>query len=84
MIDPDQLLHHREHRQRHLGMRGKTSYVDPVKVYEELEFARRLFRRGGFPTIDMTDKPIETSADEVVTVITRRLKTDPVEDLVKS
>lgn len=76
MIEPDQLLHHREHRQRHLGTHGKASYVNPAKVYEELDFARQLFRRGGFAVIDMTDKPIETSADEVVAVVTRRLKTE--------
>lgn len=77
-IDPDQLLHHRQHRQRHLGVQGMSTYVDPLKLYEELESARKLFRRSGFAVVDVTDKPIETSADEVLAVVSRRLRTEPM------
>jgi regulator of PEP synthase PpsR (kinase-PPPase family) len=73
-IDPSQLLLHRQHRQRSLGVSGSSSYTDPVKIYEDLEEARRIFRRGGFPAIDITDKPIETCADEIIATINRRLK----------
>lgn len=75
-IDPDQLLHHRQHRQRHLGAHGRPNYVDPLKLYEELEYARKIFRRGGFAKVDVTDKPIETSADEVIATVRRRLKSE--------
>ncbi|MCB0193031.1 MAG: kinase/pyrophosphorylase [Anaerolineae bacterium] len=76
MIDPDQLLHHRQYRQRQLGVHGRSNYVDPVKLFEELEYARKVYRRGGFATVDVTDKPIETTADEVVATVTRRLKSE--------
>lgn len=75
-IDPDQLLHHRQHRQRHLGAHGRPNYVNPLKLYDELEYARKFFRRSGFAIVDVTDKPIETSADEVVATVLRRLKSE--------
>lgn len=73
-VDPAQLLTHRQHRQRQLGAGGRTDYTDPVKLYEEVEVARKLFRRAGFRELDVTDKPIETIADEIITIITRQLK----------
>ncbi|MCB0168043.1 MAG: kinase/pyrophosphorylase [Anaerolineae bacterium] len=75
-IDPDQLLHHRQHRQRQLGVQGRSQYVEPLKLYEELEYARNIYRRGGFATVDVTNKPIETTADEVVAAVLRRLKSE--------
>ena len=73
-IEAGQLLAHRQQRQRGLGAPGPTAYTDPTSIYEEVEAARRVFRKGGFSTINITDKPIETSADDIITLITRRLK----------
>ncbi len=75
-IEPGQLLSHRQQRQRHLGAPGPTAYTDPVAIYEEMEAARQVFKQGGFSTIDVTDKPIEASADEIITLITRRFGTE--------
>ena len=72
-IEPGQLLVHREQRQRRLGAPGPSAYTDPAAIYEEAEAARQVFQRGGFSVIDVTDKPIETSADEVIELITHRL-----------
>jgi regulator of PEP synthase PpsR (kinase-PPPase family) len=33
--------------------------------------ARRVFRRGGFAVVNVTNKPIEESADEIIALITR-------------
>jgi regulator of PEP synthase PpsR (kinase-PPPase family) len=71
-IEPGQLLGHRQQRQRHLGAPGPSAYTDPVAIYEEMEMARQVFKHGGFSTIDVTDKPIEASADEIIALITRR------------
>ncbi|GAB4447106.1 MAG: pyruvate, water dikinase regulatory protein [Anaerolineae bacterium] len=76
-VDPGQLLTHRQHRQRQLGVGGRSDYTDPAKLYEEVEAARRLFRRGGFRVLNVTDKPIETIADEVIAIITRQLRESP-------
>jgi hypothetical protein len=71
-IDPTHLISHREQRQRRLGTHGKSAYTDPLAVYEELEAAETLFKRGNFSTIDVTAKPLETTADEIIQLLTRR------------
>lgn len=73
-IDPGQLVAHRERRQRRLGVSGGTAYTDPTEIFEELETMRKLYQRSGFAIVDITDKPIEESADEVIAQVTRRLK----------
>ena len=65
---------HRQQRQRRLGTPGESAYTDPFKLYEEVEATRRLYRKNGFVVVDVTDKPIEESADEIIALITRRLK----------
>lgn len=72
-IDPAELLAHRQYRQSSLGVGGQSDYDDPVKLYEEVEVAQQVFRRGGFKVIDVTNKPIETSAAQVITAVTRQL-----------
>jgi len=74
-IDPSELVGHREHRQRLLGVSaGKPDYTNPVKVYEELESIDKILRRAGIASIDVTGKPIETCADEVIRLVRRNLK----------
>ncbi|MEJ2747093.1 MAG: kinase/pyrophosphorylase [Anaerolineae bacterium] len=76
-IDPAELLAHRRYRQTSLGISGQSDYDDPVKLYEEVTAAQQIFRRGGFKVIDVTNKPIETSAAQVVTAVTRQLGITP-------
>jgi regulator of PEP synthase PpsR (kinase-PPPase family) len=71
-MDPAQLLFHRRQRQLRLHAPGLQAYTDPAVIEEELAEARRVFRQGGFTTLDVTDKPIEVSADQVIELITRR------------
>jgi hypothetical protein len=75
LIEPGQLIDHRRQRQRRLGVMGESAYTDPVKLYEEVEETRQYYRRNGFGLVDITDKPIEESADEVIALVTRRLQT---------
>jgi regulator of PEP synthase PpsR (kinase-PPPase family) len=75
VIDPGQLLSHRRRRQRYLGVPGPSPYVDPAGIAKDLGVARLLFRQGGFSVIDMTDKSIEDSANEVIGLIKRRIPT---------
>jgi regulator of PEP synthase PpsR (kinase-PPPase family) len=71
-MEPGQLLFYRQQRQRRLGTRPLGAYADPSKIHEEIEYARAICRRSGFTVIDVTDKPIEASADEIADLITRR------------
>jgi regulator of PEP synthase PpsR (kinase-PPPase family) len=68
-IQADQLLIHRQHRQRRLGVHGPSPYSDPLAIQEEISFFNSLIRRHGITTIDVTYKPIETSADEIMRII---------------
>jgi hypothetical protein len=74
-VEPGQLLFHRQKRQRRLGAPGPAAYTDPARIYEEVEAAQQVFKRGGFSVIDVTDKPVEISAEEVIELITRRFQT---------
>ncbi len=76
MIDPLQLQAHRRQRSRRMGAPGLEDYTDLTSIYEELEAARRLCRQHGFSIIDVTDQPIETSANEIVELITHRFGKD--------
>lgn len=69
LIDPGQLVMHREARQSRLGVRGPSAYTDPQAVYEEIEAVRQLYNRNGFLKLDVTDKPIESCADEIIRLV---------------
>jgi regulator of PEP synthase PpsR (kinase-PPPase family) len=70
-VDPERLLSFRRRRQRDLGHAASTSYSDPREIYEDLEHALEIFRKGRFAFIDITNKPIEESASEVVALVSR-------------
>ena len=71
-LETERLVAYRRQRQPHLGASASTIYSDPREILSDLEFARRVFRRGRFGVVDVTSKPIEESANEVVALIARR------------
>lgn len=70
-IEAGQLLLHRRQRQRHLGAPGLTDYTNPERVADELDYAYKIYQRLGCKVLDVTDKPIESSADEVIRIVSR-------------
>ncbi len=71
-IQPQQLLLHRRHRQRRMGI-PEGLYTDRQAVVEEVRAANHLFYSKGYAVIDITDKPVETSSVEVIAVVSQRL-----------
>lgn len=71
-IEPQQLLLHRRHRQRHLGI-PQGAYAGREEVVEEIRAANHLYHAKGYVVVDITDKPVETSSEEVIAAVTRRL-----------
>jgi regulator of PEP synthase PpsR (kinase-PPPase family) len=65
-VEPDQLLQYRRRRQQQLGAPGPSIYADPNAIYEEVEEALTVFRKGRFKIVDMTEKTIEQGADEII------------------
>jgi regulator of PEP synthase PpsR (kinase-PPPase family) len=72
-IKPDRLLSLRQQRFSQIAVMSNTDYLNLGRIIEELAFARRLFKQRGIPVIDVTDKPIESSADHVIRLITRKI-----------
>ena len=73
-IDPGELLTFRQHRQDGLGVFKQSDYNDLTKLYEEIDEARQICRQGRFKVVDVSGKPIETTAAQVITAVTRQLK----------
>jgi regulator of PEP synthase PpsR (kinase-PPPase family) len=65
-VDPEQLVTIRRRRQQALGHGVATSYSDPKQILRDLEHARQITQRGRFATIDVSLKPIEESASDVI------------------
>lgn len=71
-ISPAYLIAQRANRVKSLHLDENTDYINTRKVGEELAFARRIFERGGFTEIKITNKPIESSANEILNILTSR------------
>ena len=72
LTDEEHLASHRKDRKEKLRLKGDNDYTNLKMIFDELEQARQFFRQKGYTMIDTTDKPLETSADEIVKIITRR------------
>ena len=71
-IEPGQLVFYRKQRQGGMGAGGLGAYTDASKIHLEMEAACALYRHSGFTVLDVTDCPIETTADQIIDRITRR------------
>ena len=69
-IEHNRLLEYRKKREEHMGRVGTAAYSSPSAVFEELEVAKRIYREGGFTVVQVTDKPIEIIATEILQFIT--------------
>lgn len=70
------LIAQRGNRMKGLNISETTDYVDPPIVRRELDYAESIFRKGGFTVINITNKPIESSANEILTLLTERFGRD--------
>jgi regulator of PEP synthase PpsR (kinase-PPPase family) len=73
-VDYEQLVEYRHKRQKNMGVESLSIYTDPHEVYKELEYALEIFRMHRFSIINVSNKPIESSANEIIELITRRFK----------
>jgi [pyruvate, water dikinase]-phosphate phosphotransferase / [pyruvate, water dikinase] kinase len=74
-INAKQLLSHRKLRQESLGVSEmKAAYASRKKIEEEIFTAHRHYIAKGYSIINVSSKPIETSAEEIIEMITRRFK----------
>lgn len=72
VIEAQRLTIHRRIRHERIAGMQSSSYNDPGTIFEEIEESRRFFKMNGFYTMDISNKPLETSADEIVARIMKR------------
>ena len=65
-LDLDRLLVFRRRRSSQLGIPSQSAYTDPARIEEEIRISHNVFRKGGFYIMDVTNKTVEVSADEVI------------------
>ncbi len=71
-IGAKQLLFHRKKRMASLGMNENDQYLQEHMIEEDIQYAMRIFKKGRFTVINVTNKPIESSATEIVRIISSR------------
>jgi len=71
-ISPAQLISHRIKRLRSLNNTENTDYVDERIVVKEIRNANLIFERGKFTVINVSNKPVETSANEILNQLAER------------
>lgn len=72
-ISLNQLMNHRNKRVERLGATFTNfSYIEPHEMRGELDWAENIFRKGSFTIIDVTYKPIESTANEIIRQIIQR------------
>ncbi len=71
-INLPSLLAMRNKRMDQLGDVGMINYNDTAYIREEIQYAHFIYERGGFTRINVTNKPIETTANEIIQLISER------------
>lgn len=67
-INPVQLAGHRRARRCSLGF-ASGAYFEHQAIVEELREAHHLFAKYHFTVIDVTDKPIESTSEEIIALL---------------
>jgi [pyruvate, water dikinase]-phosphate phosphotransferase / [pyruvate, water dikinase] kinase len=73
-IDSSSLLAQRIRRVSQMGNFNSDSYLDLRVINLELLYAEKVFKRGRFTVIDVTNKPVESSANEIVHLLQERFE----------
>lgn len=74
-IKVENVIAQRRLRVAQMGKFDASSYLNQNSVNEEIEYAERIFRKGGFTTIDVTNKPIENTSNEILEYYQKRFDT---------
>ncbi len=71
-ISPGQLISHRMKRLVSINNTDNTNYVDERMVAQEIRNANLIFEKGGFTVLNVSNKPVETSANEILNMMANR------------
>jgi len=70
------LIPHRAKRMKNFRQSENTDYTDLRMVNREIAYADSIFEKGGFTVINVVNKPIETSANEIAALMSERFGFD--------
>ncbi len=73
-IGQSQLIAHRMKRLISINNTDNTSYVDERQVLQEIRNANFIFEKGGFTILNVTNKPVETTANEILNKMAQRFE----------
>ncbi len=71
-ISARQLIAHRKKRTSGWDQRQIESYIDERQVREEIRKAMFIFDQGGFTVVNVSNKPIESAANEILNIMSKR------------
>jgi hypothetical protein len=71
-IGAGQLIAHRVKRIQDWANHHSESYIDQRSVREEIRNAMFVFDRGGFTIVNVSNKPIESTANEILKYMSKR------------
>ncbi len=71
-ISVNQLIAHRKKRLQSWNNYQNEKYIDEKTVKEEIRNAMFVFDRGGFTVLNVTNKPIESTANEILNIMSGR------------
>jgi regulator of PEP synthase PpsR (kinase-PPPase family) len=68
-IAPDLLREIRQERLTALGLKSRANYAEMERIFEELEYSKRIMRRLGCAVFDVSHKAVEEVADKIINVV---------------
>jgi len=74
VIHPKRLIEVRRSRLQSIGHEELKNYADDGKVEEEIKSARQLYRKNGWPVIDVSQRSVEETAAAIMNIYHRRLE----------
>ncbi|TDM13114.1 pyruvate, water dikinase regulatory protein [Macrococcus lamae] len=75
-IDPSKLNAIRKERLVQLGLNDDASYAQDQRILEELDYFGEIVDRIGCPVIDVSNKAIEETANEIIKIVTKNNRYD--------
>lgn len=71
-INVKYLIAQRQKRLNQMKNFDNQKYIDEAEIQKELRYAQKIFDRGKFTKINVTNKPIETTANEIIGFVSDR------------
>lgn len=69
IISPEKLNEIRKERLKTLGLKAKANYASMERILEELDYAESFMKRVGCPRIDVSNRAVEETAQEILKMI---------------